>query len=381
MKKMKKILAFALVMSALFMIFSCKEKEEEEEEIKSTGPDFSSHNTDYSIMVRNGTNERLIAFKGDLKADALIGGIPAHANNHGLPRNMSLFDKTEDFPLIILTEAQYNANKGNLASQKNTPFTRVYVFYNKSGDNTAVYEIAEGLGGNNKLEIINASNSINVELRLNGVAGETIGYAPAGILNTTLKLQDGNYNIFPVFKRYNRTRDVVETVYPKGTGSNYAWFQSYSFGEGTTDATMNLKTLLQSTTFTSGAAWVVVNNQTTSGGIRFLEGTNVRKTASGLENIMSGNNNTKTFQIDMPKAGDNNKYADSIVVGNWKFGPSGFDVALQTSETDPTVVSSLTIEQGKMYTVTVTGDHNSNTLKAWLSNTTDIPANELGGSW
>jgi len=281
--------------------------------------------------------------------------------------------------LILLTEAQYNANKSNLSSQKNTPFTRVYVFYNKSGDNTAVYEIAEGLGGTNSFEIINASNSINVELRINGVAGETIGYAPAGILNTTLKLQDGNYNIFPVFKRYNRTRDVVETVYPKGTGSNYAWFQSYSFGEGTTSATMNLKSLLQTTTFTSGAAWVYVNNQTTSGGIRFMEGTNVHRTASGLENIMNGN--PRTFQIDMPKAGEGNKYADSVVAANWKFGPSGFEVALQTSETDETAVTSLTVERDKMYTVTVTGNHNDGNLKAWISATTDIPTNELGGSW
>ena len=384
MKKMKKIGLFTLVISVLFMVFSCDsnddpDKNKDTNTTTDNGPDFTSHNTDYSILVRNNTGERLVAFKGELKAEVLVGGIPAHAQNHGLPRNLTLFDKTEDFPLIILTEAQYNTNKNNLNSQKNTPFTRVYVFYNKSGDNTSVYEIAEGLGGTNSFEIVNASNSINVELRVNGVAGETLGYAPAGILNTTLKLQDGNYNVFPVFKRYNKTRDVVEIVYPKGTGSNYAWFQSYSFGEGTTSAEMNLKTLLQSTTFTSGAAWVYVNNQTTSGGIRFVEGTNVYRTASGLENIMSGN--PRTFQINMPKAGEGNKYADSIVVGSWKFGPTGFEVALQTSETDSTAVTTQTIERDKMYTVTVTGSHNDGNLKAWVSGTTDIPKNELGGTW
>jgi ABC-type uncharacterized transport system YnjBCD substrate-binding protein len=142
---------------------------------------------------------------------------------------------------------------------------------------------------------------------------------------------------------------------------------------------MNLKDLLKSTTFTSGAAWVYVNNQTTSGGIRFVEGTNVRRTASGLENIMSGN--PRTFQIDMPKAGEGNKYADSIVAANWKFGASGFEVDLQTSETDDTKVTSLTIERDKMYTITVSGSHNDNTLKAWVSDTTDIPSNELGGTW
>jgi hypothetical protein len=376
MKKMKRVAMFAFVMATAILLFSCPDPDPKP---KEGDVDFSNHVTDYSILVRNNTNYRLVAFMGELLPERLIGGVPAHETNHGLPKNLSLFEATKDFPMIVLTEEQYKANKKNLSSLKNTPFTRVYVFYNKTGDNSSVYEIAEGLGGTNKFEIINASNSINVELRVNGVAGETLGYAPAGILNTTLYLQDGNYNIFPVFKRYNRTRDVVETVYPKGSGSNYAWFQSYSFGEGTDSATMNLKTLLQSTTFTSGAAWVYVNNQTTSGGIRFVEGTNVHKTASGLDNIMSGN--PKTFQIDMPKAGEGNKYADSVDVANWKFGASGFEVPLQTSATDDTVVTVLTIERDKMYTVTVTGNHNDGNLKAYISNTTQIPANELGGSW
>jgi hypothetical protein len=184
-EKMKKTFKFAAACAAALLLAACY----------ITGGwagngdvDFTSRNTDYSILVRNNTGKRLVAFKGDLNAGKLIGGIPAHAQNHGLPYSPALFDKTEDFPLILLEEAQYNANKGDLSSQKNSPFTRVYVFYNKSGDNTAVYEIASGLGGANNLEVVNASASINVELRINGPAGETLGYAPAGILNTTLKL-------------------------------------------------------------------------------------------------------------------------------------------------------------------------------------------------
>jgi len=372
---MKKTSLVTVLVTAVFLLFSCGGDGDD----SGGGIDFTSHNTDYSILVRNNTGYNLVAFKGDLQADKLIGGIPAHAtgSGHGLPKNPSLFDKTEDFPMILLTEEQYNANKGNLISQKNTPFTRVYVFYNKSGDNTLVYDIAEGLGGNNALKVINASNSINVELRIGGVAGETLGYAPAGILETTLKLQDGNYNIFPVLKRYNVFRDVVETTYPQGTGSNYAWFQSYSFGEGFTEATMNLKSILQTVKLTSGTAWVVINNSTTSGGIRFVEGTYVYSTASGLTNIMSGS--PRTFQIDMPKVA--NKYSDSVVKSGWQFGPAGFEVDLQTSETDATKLTSLTIERDKMYTITVTGSHNEGTLKAWLSNTTSIDSSELGGTW
>jgi len=368
---MKRNLLFALVLVGAVLLFSC----DTDGPGNTSGVDFTSHNTNFSILVRNNTGERLVAFKGDLLGNRLIGGVPAHAQNHGLPNDPALFDKTEDFPLILLTEAQYNANKNNLNALKFTPFTRVFVFFNRTGDNTSVYEISSGLGGSNTLTIVNDSTTINVELRVNGVAGETLGYAPKGILQTNIMMQDGNFDIFPVFRRYNPVRDLVETVYPKG-GAGNPFRQSISFGEGTTAWTMNLRTLLQGTTFSSGAAWVYVDNQTEGGGIRFMEGSLVRTTASGLTNIMDN----RTFQIDMPKAG-NNTYASSVTVGNWKFGPTGFEVGLQKDADDTTPVTSLIVEQGKMYTVTVTGSHNDDTLKAWISGTTDIPQNDIGGAW
>ena len=373
---MKKTTKIAVMITAAFMLFSCDLLDGSNE--PSDAADFSSHNTNYSILVRNNTGERLIAFKGSLGKNTLIGGIPAHAQNHGLPKDTVLFDKTEDFPLILLTESQYENNKEDLNSQRNSPFTRVYVFYNKSGDNSAVYEIAEGLGGTNSLRIINPSTSMNVELRLGGVAGETIGYAPAGILETTLKLNDGNYNIFPVFKRYNKTRDIVETVYPKGV-SEAPWFITASFGDfgpptgAINEFSMNLKDLLGTLTMTSGAAWVVISNQTDNSGLRFWAGGTVYKTASGLENVMPGY--SATFMVEMDQAGNN--YTDSKTISNWKFGPTGYEVELQASEADSAKVQSLVIERDKMYTITVKGDHNAGTLKAWVSGITSIDVSDF----
>jgi len=336
--------------------------------------DFSSHNTNYSILVWNNTGERLVAFKGDLGPDTLIGGIPAHAQNHGLPNNLSLFDKTGSFPMILITETQYNANKNNLASLKDTPFTRIFVFFNKQGDNTTVFRINSGLGGRNEFRIINSSKSINIEIRSGGPSGETIGFAPAGMLQTTLWMQDGDYDIFPVFVRYNAVRDIVEEIYPEGTASNYAWYRSYSF-DGGPPVIMNLKDLLSTVHFSSGAAWVVVNNQS-SGGVQFFTGTTQYTTPSGVRNIMS---TPVTFQINMPRIGS--VYDDTITVANWSFGATAHSVPLQESESDSTIKTSVTLERDKMYTVTVTGDHNAGTLKAWISSVVDIPADELAGSW
>jgi hypothetical protein len=366
-----KLTRLAAILGMVALVCSCVVDSTEPE--TGTGePDFLPHTTDYSILVRNNTGENLVAFKGDLQANRLIGGIPAHAQNHGLPKNLELFDKTEDFPLILLTKTQYEANKSNLQSQKNYAFTRVYVFYNKSGDNTVVYELAEGLGGNNALTIVNPS-TLNVELRVGGPAGETLGYAPAGITETVLKVNDGNYLIYPVFKRYNRTRDVVDTVYPKG-GSGLPWYQTYSFGEGHDQDSMRLSELLAGLSMTSGVAWIVVDNQSESSGISFYEGAIPYRTASGLEYIPT--NAPRTFQIDMPRASNNN-YAESRSVSNWGFGTPTNKASLQTSATDTTPVTTFTVERDKMYTITVTGDHNAGTLEAYISSTTTVDVSDF----
>ena len=336
--------------------------------------DFTSYIIDYSVLIRNNTGERLVAFKGELKAETLIGGIPAHARDHGLKNDPRLFDKTEGFPLILLTEEQYYANKYILNSQMYSPFTRIFVFYNKFADNTEVYEISDRLGGPNSLVIVNATMN-NVELRVNG-ADEVLGYFPAGMYNTRLKLQDGYYDIFPVIKRYNQFYDIVETVYPIENGSNSVWFQAFALDEENTSATINIDSVFQNTSaFTRGAALVSVNNQS-SGDISFMKGYSYFITTTGVRYITRGNSGI--FRIDMlfQTGVPGYQFADSIEAINWRFGSPAFEVTLQTSETDATPVTSLIIERDKMYTVTVSGDYSDNTLKAWVSDIIDIPINE-----
>ena len=373
-----KLTKWAAIVGMVTLVYSCVVDSTETDTTGTGAPDFSSHNTDYSILVRNNTGERLVAFKGELQADKLVGGIPAHAQNHGLPGSPALFDKTEDFPLILLTEAQYNANKSNLQSQRNTPFTRVYVFYNKNGTNDAHYEIAAGLGGNNTLTVILPSMNTNVEIRVGGVAGETIGYAPLGMLTTDLKLENGDYNLFPVFVRYNRNRDVVEKVYPKNAAGTYNWFFPLTFDGTNSPQTMNLADVLRGLSMSSGAAWVVVDNQTTSGAIRFFEGNIPRTTPAGYQGISAGT--PITFQIDMnavPGANGEIIYANSRDVSNWTFGPQGFAVGLRQGDDDATPLGTLTVYKDTMYTITVKGDFQNGGLRAYISNETAIPLNDF----
>jgi hypothetical protein len=140
---------------------------------------------------------------------------------------------------------------------------------------------------------------------------------------------------------------------------------------------MNLKELLQDKTLVSASAWVVVDNQSDSG-IRFIEGPQSLATASGLSAVMPGME--RIFQIDMPRNSINHSYAESVTKDNWRFGPIGFEVPLQTDEDDSTPLGPLTVEQNKMYTVTVTGNPYVVTLKAWISSIDVIPVSDIG-SW
>jgi hypothetical protein len=99
--KMKMLKMPAIVLTFALILAGCNSPDDQDPDTNG-GPDFTSHLSNYSILIRNNTNERLVAFKGELKAETLIGGIPALAQNHGLPRDPALFNKTGDFPCFFI---------------------------------------------------------------------------------------------------------------------------------------------------------------------------------------------------------------------------------------------------------------------------------------
>jgi hypothetical protein len=80
----------------------------------------------------------------------------------------------------------------------------------------------------------------------------------------------------------------------------------------------------------------------------------------------------------MDRAPGSSNYADSKTISNWLFGPVGAEVELQENETaNSPKVPSLVIERDKIYTITVSGDHNAGTLKAWISNTAQYDVSDF----
>jgi len=184
---------------------------------------FVNH-SDYSLRVSNYSNMDLVAFKESIQKTNLIGGIPAHSSNHGLPKNITLFsDRPSHFQVILVTNEQYNLNKNNLDNLNDQIITRIYIFWNGSLDDNKVYEISNRLGGIHKIQYYNSTN-YDVEFRTGGIIGPTLAYAPSGMEMTSLYVQSGEYLIYPVFHRLNNITDTLETIilrFPNGEYFSY----------------------------------------------------------------------------------------------------------------------------------------------------------------
>ena len=141
----------SLIVIILAMVSMSCDPEKEGSGTTESVVDFTSHNTNAAFFVDNHSSHNLVLFKGSLAPGNLLGGIPAGDEYHGIKKNLSLFTKTEAFPLIVITEDQYTENRNNLSVLTNTPFTRVYVFYNHGLDNPARYAVSGRVGGRHRL--------------------------------------------------------------------------------------------------------------------------------------------------------------------------------------------------------------------------------------
>ncbi|MDR0554709.1 MAG: hypothetical protein LBG76_07930, partial [Treponema sp.] len=71
---MKRLLTIAVILAAALLAGCPNPNSGDDNNPPANNPsavDFTSRNTDYSILVRNNTGEKLVAFKGDLTADKL----------------------------------------------------------------------------------------------------------------------------------------------------------------------------------------------------------------------------------------------------------------------------------------------------------------------
>jgi len=340
----------AMIIAVGFVMISC-----EEEGTGETGIWLPSSND--SVRVSNYTNTDLVAFKGSISAGNLLGGVRAQATNHALQYANNLGSNPAQFRMILITREQYEAGY----SATTPMFTQMFVFWNGNvGDNTKIYEISDKLGGAYTLQIWNTSN-FDVEFRVGGTAGPTLGFAQQGMTMTNLRVGAGDYMVYPVFQRINTLRDIVETVVPRyGNGAPVGWDVEFGTDPSVNTLALNLQTALVNVASKSlGAASVIVDNQGFTG-VRFFNGSIPMVTAVGNATINNGA--TREFIVDMPSSATAG-FASQRNISNFIIQMMGYQAQVKDEDGNAT----FTLLTDKMYTISVKGNGSAGDLEATIN--------------
>jgi len=306
MRKMLKFSLFLLVLGLILSLTGCPEPDDGD---KKTGGnvdnsvDFTNHQN-ASIRVRNNTNVRLVAFKGQPALENRLGGIPANASNHGLSRDG--FTTSVDFALTLVTETEYNraiAAGGNQALANAEKFNVIYAFYNHNGTNNNVFAINAQSGGVGRL-IMENPTAWNIELRQNAFNGQTLGFIGPYTATQTLNLEPDDYIFYPVMRRFNPLLGEIidaQPVFPDGVIAGTPYFRPLRIS--TSPITWNFREIVQNTTINmnSGAAFVrVINNSQVA--IQFFNGATAQQTSMASTFLNPGEN--MVFQVFFPRNPD-----------------------------------------------------------------------------
>jgi hypothetical protein len=319
--------------------------------VDSSGVDWTDYSArdDYAILINNHSNKDLVVFKNDVKKENIAGGVAANKDSHGIKANTALFGTTHSFTLIFITKEDFEAYKDNsaaLQALKQAPFTRIFAFYNKSGSNDTPFEVSNKLGGNNTLSINNGT-AYDMELRIDAARGTPLGYAPYESMNTRLSMISGDYYLFPVFTKYNPVRDELIRMYPRQTnGKPINISIPFSSGNQTKQITAS-DYLGIGASLSTGAAYLVVENQSNNG-IRIGTAQTELQTETG--NKIIGTGERKTFTILFDKADGSYETFQNF---------SGYRI-IQGLD-DSVAIPTISTDEGKMevdyrYYVTVTGN-------------------------
>jgi len=318
MKKSCKLIVVLLVVGLIFSFAGCEEADDEDNvSFQSFSP--------RSISVDNMTKQRLVAFKGSLHRDFLIGGIPADVRSHGLERKSSLFRQTGDFALVLITETEYKRNKTNLEAAP--VFAELYAFYNNEGDNQNSFQISSRVGGAGRITLNNPTNW-NIEIRRNSTSGEILGYVASQTVGTTLRLEiPDDYDLYPIFKRFHNTDKEIYSVTPifktASAGLEHLigtpYMEPFSLTNGNPQR-WDFGQLAQTLNFSisSGGIYIRVENDSRVA-VRFTMGNEDQLTSLGVRGIQPGY--TNLYNIKVLKNPDGS-YPESQTISGYSIGSS-----------------------------------------------------------
>ncbi|MBO4857058.1 MAG: hypothetical protein J5527_00915 [Treponema sp.] len=357
LKRKLGLLVAAAVMVGMFT--SClnvnvnKEGENSNGNGNGSGIDYTDYDSNFALIVKNNTSKKMVVFKGEPENGQILGGVEGGSTKH-FKKNASIFTSSTDYIAYVVTEEDYKEYyESNPKALATSPYTTFYAVFNDNTVNEAVYEISNSLQGKYKL-ILNNGSKYNVELRNKSPDyGEVLAFSLANTYETQYKMDEGEYMIFPVFRKYDRVSKEIISTYPTYSAGELAGeAKSYEFSldSKTTERQFNAKTWAEGINFTPSAAYIKIQNNADQGMQFFLSaGSTPMITSAGGKRINDGT--SLTFSITMEKL-TNNKYEDSKVVAGYRLATNRIDNIYLNGSSD----ASVTYKAGYLYTYTVTGD-------------------------
>lgn len=357
MLKTKKLLAVAFAAMLGLVLVGCPKPTDPQKEENNSGVDFTDYATNYAITVKNNSTKNMVLFKGEPTQKNVIGGVKASSTSH-IKKDGAYFSNSQDFVVYVVTEDDYIANKDSdtgLQTLTASPYTTFYAVYNTVSQNETVYEISSLLAGKYKI-IVNNGTKYNVELRNKGLNGETLGFSETMSFEKAFHIGQGEYMIFPVFRKFDRTSSEILSVYPTyASGDPAGEPKSYEFSldEETTERQFNVKNWVNGIKFNPSAAYIKITNNADQG-LQFFTGADSTPliTSAGGKRINTGK--SLTYSIDMVRTG-NTTFEESVIAAGYRLGTNRIDNIYLNGDAKTTQE----YKAGYLYSYTVSGDTES----------------------
>ena len=317
----------------------------------SSGIDYGDYTgRDYSIKVKNECSSNVVCFVGDPSAETLISGAIGGGKTTALKKTSIFCLGSFDFVLNVVTEENYNKYKSDYKTMANNVLCRIYAYYNSDAEANynLIYTISDKLGGQYYI-LLNNTAQYNCELRIDGLFGEPFCYAGAQTLKTKIYVQSGDYDFYPVFRKFDNTMGSILTYYLKTSKGNPKNIL-VSFGGDSDGIAINCADYLTSNfTLTASSAFLKIDNQSSTG-IKLYQGENAIAsiTDTVIATINSGKNATFTIKMEEISnvEGQDRQYEVQTTISSWKIGPEAYKVG----------IPSKTFEAGYRYVLVVEGE-------------------------
>lgn len=306
--------------------------------------------SDYSIMVKNDYKDPVVCFAGAPSAETLISGAAGGGATTGLKKTSKFGKDSFDFVLYVVTKENYEKYKNNWETMGQNVLCFLYAYYNSDAEQNAnlIYTISSRLGGQYYFNLNNTSK-YNCELRLDGLFGKPFCYAGPTSLKTKIYAAPGDYDFYPVFKKFDKSTGAILTSYPKTANGNPKRL-AVGLGGDSDAVQIDCKQFLTSDiTMAASATYLKINNQSKTG-VKLFQGENAIAsiTDTGIGTINSGKNATFTIKMDKISntEGSDIQYEVQTSVSSWKIGVEG----------DAISIPSKIFEAGYRYVLLVTGE-------------------------